>query len=210
MTGSGRTTMPLTEESDMKDAKPGTTSTSGTDTTRRDLLAAVAMMSVGATAGTFTIDPAFAAAPQSGGSLYDRLGGIFAIAAVVNYFSDEVIKDPIAGARSPNPRLRKWSTQQLDRLPGLKFMRTLWVAAASGGPFHFTPTRPGATPLGLENAHRALQISPREFDAVAAVLSRTLDHFHVGQREKTEVLGAFAAHKNEVTLGYRQAKGERR
>jgi len=193
----------------MTDATPGTTAISATDTTRRDMLAAVAMMTVGAAAGTFTIDPAFAAAPRSDASLYDRLGGIFAIAAVVNYFSDEVIKDPVAGARSPNPRLREWSTRQLDRLPGLKFMRTLWVATASGGPFHYTPTRPGATLLGLENAHRALQISPREFDAVAAVLSRSLDHFHVGVREKAEVLGAFAAHKNEVTLGYRQAHGER-
>lgn len=179
-------------------------------TTRRGLLAqAGAMLSVGAVAGTFTFDPAFAAQPQSGSSLYDRLGGIFPIAAVVNYFSDEVIKDPIAGSRSPNPRLRRWSTQQLDRLPGLKFMRTLWVAAATGGPYHFTPTRPGATPLGLENAHRALRISPREFDAVAAVLSRSLDHFHVGKREKAEVLAAFAAHKGEVTQGFRETQRRR-
>ena len=63
---------------------------------------------------------------QSEKSLYDRLGGIFAIAAVVNYFSDEIIKDPIAGAQSSNPALREWHTKQLDRLPGLKFMRTLW------------------------------------------------------------------------------------
>lgn len=189
---------------------PTVSPVSGNPTSRRDLFVqAAAMLSAGAIAGTFAVDPAFAVQPQSGKSLYDRLGGIFAIAAVVNYFSDEVIKDPIAGARSPNPRLRQWSTQQLDRLPGLKFMRTLWVAAASGGPFHFTPTRPGATPLGLENAHRKLRISPREFDAVAAVLLRSLDHFHVGRREKTEVLAAFAAHKNEVTQGYREA-GRRR
>jgi hemoglobin len=168
------------------------------------------MFSVGAIAGTFTFEPALAAQPKTGASLYDRLGGIFSIAAVVNYFSDEVLKDPIAGTRSPNPRLRRWSTQQAGtRLPGLKFMRTLWVAAAAGGPYHFTPTRPGATPLGLENAHRALRISPREFDAVAAVLSRSLDHFHVGRREKTEVLAAFAAHKNEVTQGFRETEGRR-
>ena len=173
---------------------------------RRDLLAqAAATLSIGAVAGTFTFDPAIAA-PAAGPSLYERLGGIFAIAAVVDYFSDQVIKDPIAGARSPNPRLRQWSTHQLDRLPGLKFMRTLWVAAASGGPFHFTPTRPGATPLGLENAHRSLRIAPREFDAVAAVLSRSLDHFHVPSREKSEVLAAFAAHKDEVTQGYRDSQ----
>jgi hemoglobin len=142
-------------------------------------------------------------------SLYDRLGGIFAVAGVVNYFSDEIIKDPVAGARSSNPALREWHTKHLDRLPGLKFMRTLWVAAVSGGPFQYTPVRPGSTNLGLENAHRNLKISPKEFDAVAAVLSRSLDHFAVPQREKSEVLAAFAAHKNEVTQGWREAQPSR-
>lgn len=143
-------------------------------------------------------------------SLYTRLGGIFAIAAVVNYFSDEIINDPVAGARSQNPALREWHTRQLDRLPGLKFMRTLWVARVSGGPFQFRATRPGRTNLGLEEAHRNLRISPAEFDAVAAVLTRSLDHFAVPPREKSEVLAAFAAHKNEVTEGWRQAHPRRR
>src|SRR5262245_45526595 len=122
--------------------------------------------------------------PQGAGSqvkqsLYDRVGGIFPIAAVIDYFSDEIIKDPVAGAGSNNPQLREWHTKQLDRLPGLKFMRTLWVAAIAGGPFEYSPTRPGKTPFGLEEAHRNLRISPEEFDAVAAILSRTLDHFGV-------------------------------
>jgi hemoglobin len=85
-------------------------------------------------------------------------------------------------------------------------MRTLWVCDVSGGPFKFTATRPGATPVGLEEAHRNLRISPAEFDEVAAELGRTLDHFKVPKRERAEVLGAFAAHKNEVTAGY-SAKG---
>ncbi len=135
-------------------------------------------------------------------SLYERLGGVFAIAAVVNYFSDEVVKDPIAGQKSKNPNLREWHTKQLDRLPGLKFMRTLWVCAAAGGPFKYEGTKPGLTPMGLENAHKNLQISPEEFDAVAGVLTRTLDHFHVPAKEKGEVLAAFAAHKGEVNAGY--------
>ena len=146
------------------------------------------------------------AKPAAGPSLYDRLGGIFAIAAVVDYFSDEIIKDPVAGAQSRNPALREWHTKQLDRLPGLKFMRTLWVANISGGPFTYTPTRPGKTNLGLEEAHAKLRISPDEFDAVAGVLSRSLDHFKVPPPEKGEVLAAFAAHKDEVTKGSRDAK----
>lgn len=134
-------------------------------------------------------------------SLYDRLGGIFAIAAVVDRFSDAIYDDPVAGRTSKNPALRRWHTESLGRLPGLKFMRTLWVCDVAGGPIQFAATRPGATPLGLEEAHRDLRITSEEFDAVAGVLSRTLDEFGVPPREKEEVLGAFAAHKAEVTEG---------
>ena len=136
-----------------------------------------------------------------GSSLYDRLGGVFAIAAVIDHFSDALVKNPIVGQQSKNPALREWHTNELDRLPGLKFMRTLWVCNVAGGPFQFTATRPGRTVLGLEEAHRELEISPAEFDEVAAELGRTLDHFKIPETEKKEVLAAFAAHKGEVTEG---------
>ena len=134
-------------------------------------------------------------------SLYERLGGVFAIAAVVDHFSDAVVQNPIVGQGSKNADLREWHTNKLDRLPGLKFMRTLWVCNVAGGPFEYVGTRPGTTPIGLEEAHRALRITPEEFDAVAAVLSSTLDAAGVPQRESDEVLAAFAAHKGEVTEG---------
>ena len=110
-------------------------------------------------------------------SLYERLGGAFAIAAVVDQFSEAVVHNPIVGQESENPALREWHTNNLGRLPG-------------------------STPLGLEEAHRELKISPAEFDEVAAELGRTLDFFKVPEQEKEEVLGAFAAHKGEVTEGY--------
>ena len=135
-------------------------------------------------------------------SLYERLGGAFAIAAVVDQFSDAIVRNPIVGQQSANPALREWHTNNLGRLPGLKFMRTLWVCNVAGGPQHYAATKPGQTPLGLEEAHRELKISPAEFDEVAAELARTLDHFNVPEQEKGEVLAAFAAHKGEVTEGY--------
>jgi hemoglobin len=134
-------------------------------------------------------------------SLYDRLGGVFAIAAVVDNFSDAVVKNAIAGQGSDNPALREWHTQKLARLPGLKFMRTLWVCNVAGGPFEYVGTKPGHEATSLEEAHRELEISPDEFDAVAGELSRSLDFFNVPEREKGEVLAAFAAHKSEVTEG---------
>ena len=136
-------------------------------------------------------------------ALYDRLGGAFAIAAVIDHFSDAVVKNPKVGQESPNPALSEWHTNNLARLPGLKFMRTLWVCNVSGGPFTYTATKPGSTTVGLEVAHRDLKISPDEFDEVAAELGRSLAHFKVPEAETNEVLAAFAAHKDEVTAGYR-------
>ena len=136
-------------------------------------------------------------------SLYERLGGVFAIAAVIDYFSDEVVKNPKVGQQSDNPQLREWSTKQLDRLPGLKFMRTLWVCEVAGGPQKYVATEQGSTPLGLEVAHSDLRITPDEFDEVAAELKRSLEHFSVPAKETEEVLAAFAAHKPEVTEGSR-------
>lgn len=75
--------------------------------------------------------------------MYERLGGVFPIAAVVNRFSDEIIKNAQAGEMSQNPNLKEWSTKKLDRLPGLKFMRTLWVCHVAGGPFQYVGTKPG-------------------------------------------------------------------
>lgn len=78
-------------------------------------------------------------------SLYERLGGIFAIAAVVDRFSDEIIKNP---KLNENPALKAWNENEAaTRLPGLKFGRTQWVAALAGGPYEYTG-------LPLEEAHQ--------------------------------------------------------
>jgi hemoglobin len=174
-----------------------------TSITRRSAVAGLALTAA-PVAVLAAADNAYAQAKQTmpEKSLYERLGGVFAIAAVVDHFSDAVVKNPIVGQKSKNPQLQEWHTKNLGRLPGLKFMRTLWVCNVSGGPFQFTATKPGTTPLGLEEAHRDLRISPAEFDEVAAELGRTLDFARVPKREKAEVLAAFAAHKDEVTAGY--------
>jgi hemoglobin len=122
--------------------------------TRRSVVAGLALTTAPMTV-LAAADSAHAQATQTmpEKSLYERLGGVFAIAAVVNHFSDAVVKNPIVGQKSKNPQLREWHTKNLERLPGLKFMRTLWVCNVSGGPFQFTATKPGKTPLGLEEAH---------------------------------------------------------
>ena len=126
-------------------------------------------------------------------TLYERLGGIFAIAAVADDFSDRVLKNPkITGA---NPELHEWHTVTYHaRLPGLKWLRTLWLASLAGGPFEYTGRE-------LRDAHFDLKISPAVFDEVTAELSLALDDFKVPAREKGEVLDTFAGWKGEVTAG---------
>jgi hemoglobin len=129
------------------------------------------------------------ATPVEEASLYERLGGYFAIAAVVNRFSDEIIKNP---KLNENPALRAWNeTEAATRLPGLKFGRTLWVAAAAGGPFEYTG-------LPLEEAHREFNFTAEEFEEVGAEIVRALEYFQVPEREIQELVAAYMQSMPEV------------
>ena len=141
-------------------------------------------------------------------SLYDRLGGIYSIAPIVNQFSDALIYNSVVGIQSKNPFLREWHINKMNRLAGLKFMRTLWLCDVAGGPFKFHGTVPGGCPLSLENAHEKFKISPEEFDEVAAELANSLKMFSVPEKERGEVLAAFAAHKTEINQGYDLTHGK--
>jgi hemoglobin len=122
-------------------------------------------------------------------SLYERLGGIFPIAAVVNRFSDQIIVNPKLNL---NPALKSWNQNEaVTRLPGLKYMRTLWVAAVAGGPFTYTG-------LPLHDAHEDLHLTPEEFDEVGAEIVRALDYYGVPEREKQELVAAYMQEKTEV------------
>lgn len=119
-------------------------------------------------------------------SLYERLGGVNAIAKVVDRFSDQIVTNP---KLTVNPALREWN--ETGQLPGLKFMRTLWICAATGGPFQYTGKE-------LGEAHKDLHITAEEFDEVGAEIGRALDYYKVPARERQEVLTAIAAKKAEV------------
>jgi hemoglobin len=115
------------------------------------------------------------------------LGGVNAIAMVVDRFSDQIVANPVLNV---NPDLKKWNTS--GELAGLKFMRTLWICEAAGGPFQYTGK-------DMQEAHKDLHITPGEFDEVGVEIGRALDHFGVPEREKKELLAAVAAHKAEVS-----------
>ncbi len=119
-------------------------------------------------------------------SLYERLGGVDAIALVVDRFSDQIVTNP---KLNMNPALKEYNEK--GNLPKLKFMRTLWICTATGGPFYYTGRE-------LDEAHKDLHIASEEFDGVGAEIGRALDYFNVPEREKQEVLGAIVARKADV------------
>ncbi len=79
-----------------------------TSVTRRSVVAALALAAA-PVAVSMAADNAYAQAKPSmpEKSLYERLGGVFAIAAVVDHFSDAVVKNPIVGQKYKNPQLRE-------------------------------------------------------------------------------------------------------
>jgi hemoglobin len=159
--------------------------------TRRAALAGAAGLAgaslIGAGDTEAQTDDATAVAEEP--SLYERLGGIFAIAAVVDRFSDQIITNP---KLNQNPALKAWNETEAEfRLPGLKFGRTQWVAALAGGPFEYTG-------LPLEEAHKDLHLTAEEFAEVGAEIVRALDYYKVPEREKQELVAAYMTAMPEV------------
>jgi hemoglobin len=123
------------------------------------------------------------------GSLYDRLGGYFGIALVVDRFSDQIIRNPIL---NKNPALKEWNKTQAEaRLPGLKFGRTLWIAAAAGGPFVYTG-------LPLSEAHAEFNLTAEQFAEVGAEIVAALNFYHVPEQEQQELVAAYQASMSDV------------
>ena len=119
-------------------------------------------------------------------TLHERLGGVNAIAMVVDRFSDAIVENP---KLQQNPKLREWN--ESGQLAGLKFVRMLWLCQQAGGPFQYTGKE-------LGEAHKDLHITSQEFDEVGAEIVRALDHVDVPEHEKEEVLAAIVARKDEV------------
>jgi hemoglobin len=113
-------------------------------------------------------------------SLYDRLGGKPAIAAVVDDFIGNV-----AGDTRINKR---FATADIPRL---KTMLVNQICQASGGPCTYT----GAS---MKDAHKGMKITDAEFSALVENLVKSLDKFKVGAQEKNDLLGALGGMKPDI------------
>jgi hemoglobin len=121
--------------------------------------------------------PATTAAERS---LYERLGGKEAISAVV----DDFVANVAADARI-NARFAKTD------IPHLKQMLVDQICQATGGPCTYTGR-------SMREAHKGMNITEAEFNALVEDLTRSLDKFKVPEREKTELLTALGGMKGDI------------
>ena len=114
------------------------------------------------------------------GSLYERLGGIKAITAVVENFRDRVAGD--------NRINQKFAKTDLGRL---REMLIDQVCEAAGGPCRYTGR-------SMKDAHAGMKVTSGEFDALVADLVATLNHFKVGKTEQDEILAVLGPLKTDI------------
>ncbi len=123
-----------------------------------------------------------------GKSLYERLGGVYAIAVVVDDFIERLSVNDVLNA---NPAI----DEARARVPaaGLKYRVTELVCQATGGPCEYS----GRT---MKASHAHLSITEREWQAMVADFRRTLDKFQVPAREQEELLAIVESTKGDIVV----------
>ncbi len=121
-------------------------------------------------------------------SLYDRLGGVYAIATVVDDFIDRVVANDILNA---NPAIK----EARDRVPraGLKYRVTEMVCMATGGPCKYT----GRT---MKESHKHLNITGKEWDALVVDFKASLNKFNVPEKEQNELIAIVGSTKKDIVM----------
>jgi len=140
----------------------------------RALLAAVVTI-VASTAGE--------AQGAAGNSLYKRIGGYDAIAAVTDDFLGRLANEPLIA-----PFFRGHSQSTIGKLRMLVIEQ---VCAATGGPCAYTGR-------DMKTAHKGLGITEEQWNASVRHFTATLEKFNVPAKEKGELLGIIGSLKNDI------------
>ncbi len=119
-------------------------------------------------------------------SLYDRLGGVYSIATVVDDLIDRVMSDPRLNA---NPLV----DEAHHRVPpaGFKYLVTEMVCWASGGPQKYTGK-------SMADSHTHLKITSKEWEAFLDDLQQTLDQFAVPTQEQAELKAIVNSTRSDI------------
>ncbi len=121
-------------------------------------------------------------------SLYERLGGVFAIATVVDNFIDRVMSNPRLNA---NPKV----ADAHHKVPpaGFKYLVTEMVCWASGGPQKYT----GKT---MHESHAHLDITEAEWQAFMQDLRDCFNHYNIPTQEQGELIAIVESTKKDIVI----------
>lgn len=121
-------------------------------------------------------------------SLYERLGGVYAIAAVIDDFIDRLMADDRLNA---NPKVDE--AHHRVHPAGFKYLVTEQVCDAAGGPQKYTGR-------SMTDSHLELNITPDEWDAFMDDLNQTFDKFEVPERERGELIEIVTSTRGEIVV----------
>ncbi|UQA59101.1 group I truncated hemoglobin [Polyangium aurulentum] len=119
-------------------------------------------------------------------SLYERLGGVFAVAAVVDRLIERVLVNDVLNA---NPIVNE--RHHAKPKAGFKFLVTELVCQATGGPQRYSG-------MAMPESHRHLGITPAEWDAFLVDFHATLDEFSVPPTERAELLAIVESTRGDI------------
>ena len=122
-------------------------------------------------------------------SLYDRLGGLEAIKAVVGDFAGRVAADTRIN--------KKFAKTNIERLG---FHLVQQICAATGGPCKYEG-------LSMKRSHTNMKVTDGEFKALVEDLVASLDKFNVPEAEKSELLSALAPMQADIVEVKSEATG---
>jgi hemoglobin len=122
-------------------------------------------------------------------SLYDRLGGVYSIATVVDDFIDRIMVDARLNA---NPAVN----EAHHKVPpaGFKYLVTEMVCGATGGPQKYTGR-------SMRDSHQNLGITLREWEAFMDDFRQTLDEFKVPPAGQEEFGTIVNSTYNDIVVG---------
>lgn len=149
---------------------------------RLTLFLYLGLMSFAAVAPAYAGTPQTAAAPADK-SLYQRLGGYDALAAVTDEFLSRLATDSQLG--------RFFAGLSDDSKTRVRQHVLDFLCVASGGPCKYTGR-------DMKTAHTGLHISESDWDKSVKYLTEILDQFQVPAKEKGQVLGAIAGLKSDI------------
>jgi hemoglobin len=126
--------------------------------------------------------------PAEKASLYERLGGVYSIATVVDDFVDRIMVDPRLNA---NPLV----DEAHHRVPpaGFKYLVTEMVCWATGGPQKYTGK-------SMVDSHAHLKITSKEWEAFLDDFQKTLDKFAVPADEQAELKAIVNSTRSDIVV----------